>query len=332
MGLRNFGKGLLIRKFLEDIPMIGKALKWLTDPSAIGRKRTIAAIAAVVAGMLRGAESALRAACNAADFVGSVCSFQPGNIAAALEGIAQWLNAVVVPGADAVTIIMGLWGLWTARGKKAVVVAAMIVLALFSPAVGAQEPTPTPEPDSIRFSTGGTRFYTPGQGDETEMEGQLLGIVHVPGKLVAEGFGRYTRTQGTEAAAGGLDVKSFRSIIADLKLRRQVFSGWVRTWALCLAGVSWSRDKAFNPSDPNVWAVGCGAKLESVKGSFSSVIGHNGSVGGRAVFGQLTINQGERVRYVATYAIPFSAERFRTYPGAFTSGVQVDAWVKERQR
>lgn len=209
----------------------------------------------------------------------------------------------------------------------------IVLLLMLLPSMAfAQEPTPTPEPDSIRFSTGGTRFYTPGQGDETEMEGQLLGIVHVPGKLVAEGFGRYTRTQGTEAAAGGLDVKSFRSIIADLKLRRQVFSGWVRTWALCLAGVSWSRDKAFNPSDPNVWAVGCGAKLESVKGSFSSVIGHNGSVGGRAVFGQLTINQGERVRYVATYAIPFSAERFRTYPGAFTSGVQVDAWVKERQR
>lgn len=115
--------------------MIGKALKWLTDPSAIGRKRTVAAIAAVVAGMLRGAETALRAACDAADFVGSVCSFQPGNVAGALEGLAQWLNAVVVPGADAVTVIMGLWGLWAARKKKAIVVASMLFLALATPAL-----------------------------------------------------------------------------------------------------------------------------------------------------------------------------------------------------
>lgn len=323
MGLRNFGKGLIVRKLLSEVPIMTSALKWLTDPKAIGRKRTIAAVSAVLAGMMRGAEAALKAACAAADIVGAVCSFQPGNIAGALEGFAQWLNAVVVPGADLVTIVMGLWGLWAARGKKGVVVTAMVIALIPGFAVAQDQPALAPElKNSVTLSAGATRFYTHGVGDTTEIEGHLLAIVHTPEKTITEVLARFTRVQGAETDDDLLNPRTFRAFVGSVSVRRAL-SGFVD--AQCLVGMSWARDKEFDPEDPNVWRIGCGPRIWlKDRGSFSIIVAHDGSVGGRAVSGELVIKQGDRARYYATYAVPLSAERFRVNPVAITSGVQLD--------
>ena len=213
-------------------------------------------------------------------------------------------------------------------GDIPAVVALLLLPALASPTF-AQEPE---KANSITLSSGATRFFTPGIGDSTEMEGQLLVHVQAPNLFVVEGFSRFTRVQGSEpGAAGLLDSSTFRAIVGHLAVHRRiggpVFDGG-EFGAGCSAGVSWSRDKAFDPSDPNIWAVGCGPRIQIPRGSLTVKVGHNGSVGGYGVFGELVINQGSGVRYLATYAVPFDAARFRQNPGTFTGGVQVDvkAW------
>lgn len=325
MGLKNFGKGLVIRKLLEETPMIGKLLKWLTDPTAIGRKRAIAAIAGIIGAALRGASGAIHKACDAADIVGAVCSFNADGAAGVLDMAAQWLNTVVTPGADAVTVLMGLWGLWAARKKKALVVASMVVLAMILPGSAiAQELASSPEPNTVTLSTGSTRFHVHGAGDKTELEGQLLVEVHAPAKTILGSLARFTRTQGsTDAVAGLLDPRTFRSVVAEVSLRRQLAANLD---AICSAQVSWDRDKEFDPADPNVWQTGCGLRFWlKGKGSLSIQGPHSGPVGGLGVFGTLLVHQSPSVRYVATYAVPFDSARFRVNPFVFTSGVQIDA-------
>lgn len=197
------------------------------------------------------------------------------------------------------------------------------------------ETSPAQEPAVKRnyflLSSGATRFFTPGVGDVTEIEGQIAALVHAPNEILIDGFARFTRTQGSEGIDGLLDVKTFRSIVAHLALRRPMgprFMGVTPFEGTCSAGVSWSRDKAFDPADPNVWAVGCGLAGSIPQGSLTVKVGHNGAVGGLGVFGELVVNHGPRVRYIATYAIPFDATRFKKSPIAFTGGFQLDVLSK----
>jgi len=222
--------------------------------------------------------------------------------------------------------------------KAGALVGVLCLLSLSSPAAAqdAKEPSGTSSPNSwFTLSSGATRFFTPGIGDITEIEGQVLLQVEAPNLVTVEGFARFTRTQGAEPGTSGLlDIKTFRSIVGHLAVHRPIggpsFMGGQLPFfgAGCSAGLSWERDKTFDPSDPNIWAVGCGPRVQVPRGSLTLKVGHNGSVGGFAAFGELVINQGPRVRYVATYAIPFDAARFRQNPGTFTGGLQIDVFSK----
>lgn len=209
----------------------------------------------------------------------------------------------------------------------------LLILALASPAFAQEQ---APKSNSVTFSSGATRFFTPGIGDATEIEGQILVQVDAPNFFVVEGFARFTRMQGSEPGLDGLlDSSSFRAAVGHLSVHRVLggptFMGGQLPFfgAGCSAGVSWERDKVFDPSDPNIWAVGCGPRVQVPRGSLTVKVGHHGSVGGFAAFGELVINQGPSVRYVATYAIPFDAARFRQNPGTFTGGIQVDVWSRK---
>lgn len=269
--------------------------------------------------------------------VGAMALFvlEPGVIEAALA-------AAGVNSAYAALIVLGLRGAATAylnwRKHNPPTPAnqnagPLILLALLPSLATAQEPA-KPE-NTFRLSSGATRFFTPGVGDATEIEGQISVEIEAPKAVYLEGFGRFTRTQGAEpGTAGLLDVKTFRSVIAHLSARKllggpRFMGGHLPMFsAVCSGGMSWERDKAFDPSDPNIWAVGCGLHTNFSRGTLTVKGGHNGSVGGGAIFGELIVNQGDRVRYVATYAVPFSAERFRKNPGTFTGGLQVDVFTR----
>ena len=122
MGLVDFYRKTVIKKFLKEIPIMGKLISWLSDPTAVGRKRTVASLTALLSGMIRGGSAALKTACESGDFVGALCKVDANLVATMLENVVLFLNTVVVPGADIVTILVGAWGLWAARNKTAIVV------------------------------------------------------------------------------------------------------------------------------------------------------------------------------------------------------------------
>ncbi len=122
MGLKTLVKKQIINRFIEQVPIMTKIFKWLTDPTAVGRKRTITSILAIIAVALRAIAPALAQACGAGDFVTAVCSIDTINVAWYLEFATDTLNNLIVPGTDLVTVLMGIWALKSAKGKTAVVV------------------------------------------------------------------------------------------------------------------------------------------------------------------------------------------------------------------
>lgn len=320
--------------------MIGNILKWLTDPAAIGRKRTIAAVAAIIAGALRGASSALHAACEAAAVVGALCSFNADGVAAYLDTFVGWLNAYVVPGADAVTMLMGLWGLWSARGKVAVVMpkggasAGCVLLAiLFCVAgpVSAQEAgildpalaTPAREPVQVGLYGGAMQFAERGQPDKRDFVYRLTLNVPAPQKLTLYGRADYTRTQD-----GGdlLDVKTFRSVEALVGLRRDLGSGFAVT---AFSGVTWNRDEKIEPADPRLWTAAAGLRYSVPgRGYLVAAAGHHGPVGGSAFLGSLVVEINAGASWFADVAIPLDAARFAARPYTVKAGIsaRLKAW------
>ena len=251
------------------------------------------------------------------------------NIEAAIAVLPSPMIAVLVPLISAAAVALANW----AKHRKGAAIVPLLILALASPAFAQEQ---APKSNSVTFSSGATRFFTPGIGDATELEGQVLVQVDAPNFFVVEGFARFTRMQGSEPGLDGLlDSSSFRAAVGHLSVHRVLggptFMGGQLPFfgAGCSAGVSWERDKVFDPSDPNIWAVGCGPRVQLPRGSLTVKVGHHGSVGGFAAFGELVINQGPSVRYVATYAVPFDAARFRQNPGTFTGGIQVDVWSRK---
>lgn len=206
---------------------------------------------------------------------------------------------------------------------------ALAAFALLPTVAIAQDPMPSPTPkNAVTLSTGYMRFVTPGVRDAEDLEAHLEARVHTPAKTITEAFVRWTRTQGAaEGIAGLLDPKTFASVTAEISVSRPLNSYFD---ASCASGVSWNRDGEFDPRDPRLYTLGCGGRIRiDGKGSLSGYGGHNGTVGGWAAWGKLVIRQTDKVRYVATYAIPFQhPSRFRVNPGAFTFGGQVDLFTK----
>ena len=327
MGLKTFVKKKLVQQLLEEVPMIAKLAAWLTDPNVLGRKRTLTAILAVIAGMLNGMSSAFQGACDTAAFVGAICNFNAGGVADIVNQVIQTLD-LFTPGVEITAAILGAFALWSAKKKTGKVIPVIIFCLIGASATAQTTSCLDTETCSVTatLSSGGTRFYTPGKFDKTELEGQLQVEVKLPEKLIAEGFARFTRTQGVDESQTLFEVATFRSINAELGLRLNIRPS---VDAICSSGVSWERDKEFVPTDTNVWEVGCGVNVYvKKKFSISSKWGHSGSVNGAATFGKVVYYQSSRARFVATYTIPLNAVQFKQNPGAFTSGVQLDVYTK----
>lgn len=117
MGLRSWAKRKAAERVLEEMPMLKQAFSWLTDPAFAGRKRTITACLALVSGALRGSAAALAAACAAQALPDWACHVDPLTAASWADTAVQWLDAVVVPGTDALTAFMATWALYDAKRK-----------------------------------------------------------------------------------------------------------------------------------------------------------------------------------------------------------------------
>ncbi len=113
----DFIKRRVIDKFLKEVPIMKKLLDWLNDPTVAGRKRGLAAAFGVLSVGLKAAAASFVAACAAGTFAASVCAINPTTIASVFDLVAKFLNEIVVPGADAATILFGVWGLWAATQK-----------------------------------------------------------------------------------------------------------------------------------------------------------------------------------------------------------------------
>jgi len=106
-------------KLEKKEPMIRKVLAWFTDPAAVGRKRSIALVAALIAGACRGIDSALKEGCEAATIAvqSAWCSVNPSTWATVIETLNGALQ-VIEPGMDFAAVAFALIGFIDAKRKK----------------------------------------------------------------------------------------------------------------------------------------------------------------------------------------------------------------------
>ena len=107
-----------LNKLEEEQPMIRKALAWLTDPAATGRKRSIALGCALISGACRGIDEALEGACAAATIAGDSawCRVNPEAWATVIDTVNAAVQ-VIQPGMDLATAAFALVGFIHARRK-----------------------------------------------------------------------------------------------------------------------------------------------------------------------------------------------------------------------
>jgi hypothetical protein len=115
-------KGWIVRRELRALerkePMIRKAIDWLTDPAAVGRKRSIALGAALLSGACRGVDEALEQACAAAAIAtdSAWCSVNPEAWAQVIE-VANGMAQAIQPGMDLATAAFAVIGFFDAWRK-----------------------------------------------------------------------------------------------------------------------------------------------------------------------------------------------------------------------
>ena len=311
--------------------MIGNAIKWLTDPEAIGRKRAICAVFLVLAGALHGVDGALHSACDQGTFHGAVCRIDPDAAAGNIEIGVEWLKGLE-PGADVVGGLVGLWALVDARRKakaKAAQVAAaagLLVLALMLPSAAmAQETsanrsepfyTVVHEAVQLTLHGGAMQFAERGKPDKRDFVYRLTLNVPAPAGMTVFARADYTRTQD-----GGdlLDVKTFRSVEALLGAKKDLGSGFAAT---AFSGVTWNRDDKVNPADPRLWTAAAGLRYTVPgRGYVVAAAGHHGPVGGRAFLGSVVYEINSGASWFADVAIPLDAERFAARPYTLKAGI-----------
>lgn len=112
---------LKVAYVVKEIPMIKNVFAWLLDPKAPGRKRGIAAVLFVLAEVLRAADGIIARACAKALLVGAVCSLHVASYATWVDVVYQGVQQFVVPGAEVVGTLVGIWGLIHAAQRNHVV-------------------------------------------------------------------------------------------------------------------------------------------------------------------------------------------------------------------
>jgi hypothetical protein len=111
--------GIAARRAEKEVPMIRKALDWLTDPAHSGRKRGVTVGLALLSGALRGIGNALTPMCVDGMQAGALCSVDLQGWASWVETLNLFVQNVLVPTVDVSAAVMGGWALIDAKRKGA---------------------------------------------------------------------------------------------------------------------------------------------------------------------------------------------------------------------
>lgn len=201
--------------------------------------------------------------------------------------------------------------------------APLLLLAL------AQDPAPAPSPTrapiEISLHGGAMQYIERDAVDRKDFVYRITLTVPSPGGLILFGRADYTRTQD-----GGdlLAPQSFRSIEAFLGGRK----GLTRNRTLevtAFSGVSWDRDKTFDPVDARLWTVAVGLKYTVPgRGYVVAAAGHHGPVGGSAFLGSAVWEMSAGAAWFGDIAIPLDAPRFAARPYTIKCGIsaRIKSW------
>lgn len=106
-----------LNKLEKEKPVIRKVLDWLTDPTATGRKRSIALVAALLSGAFRGIHGTLLRACAEATVAGAWCRVDPTAWATVVDTVNGAIQ-VIQPGMDFAAVAFAVVGFVHQRQKS----------------------------------------------------------------------------------------------------------------------------------------------------------------------------------------------------------------------
>lgn len=95
--------------------MLNKGLKWLSEKP--GRKRGLAAVLAILAGLIRAGGEAVARACDGGLLKGGACSWDVAPVAGWADLASIAVVQLVEPGVTFAALVMGVWGLVHARKR-----------------------------------------------------------------------------------------------------------------------------------------------------------------------------------------------------------------------
>lgn len=114
--VKNFARGQIIKQVLKQVPMFTTAFKWLTDPSASGRKRTLVAVLVALVGIVKVLGVAFATACGADTLHGFLCTVDPETVTGFIDLFVQWINSFD-SSTDIITALLAGWALYDAKKK-----------------------------------------------------------------------------------------------------------------------------------------------------------------------------------------------------------------------
>lgn len=314
MGLKNFVRRQALARVLKEVPMLGKAIGWLTDPAAAGRKRGVTAALAVLSGALRGSAAAIKAACEAKLLPEWACAVDPLTAASWVDTAVLWLDTVVVPSADALTILMGSWALYDAKKKGTAIpvktlalgLALLLLPGLASAQEGKAPLSASQAAESVEGVTIDVQTWTLAlltRDERREYAGGRVTLDAPAGPVRLFARADIAGTQSDSFDFG--DYSSFRSIELFVGARYPFRSGV----ALAVAGgVTYSIEGKDGPTDPRIYSALALVRLPLPGGGYAYAGGgHRGPVGGLAAVASISYPVGP-TRAIVDYDFPLQVD------------------------
>lgn len=115
-----FVVGKIARRITKECPAMVKLFGWFTDPAHPGRKRGVAVAAFMLSALLKLIDQGMGQACEAALLQGASCTLHVGAYASWVDIGNEAVQTYVVPGADLVGAVMGVWGLIHGKTRQPV--------------------------------------------------------------------------------------------------------------------------------------------------------------------------------------------------------------------
>lgn len=198
------------------------------------------------------------------------------------------------------------------------VLAFVVILArcFNAPAFAQESNPPARKPIELNLWGGAMQFAERGQPDKRDFVYRLSLSIPAPNGITAGARVDYTRTQD-----GGdlFDIETFRSVEAYLGGRKDV----ARNLSVsAFSGVSWDRDKDFDPADARLWTAAVGLRYAVPgRGYVLAAAGHHGPVGGSAFLGSVVYELSSSTNWFFDIAVPLDADRFKLRPYTVKAGV-----------